>query len=183
MPLFTSLTRAADMFRKVKALTFVLLQPLPSSAWFSGTIGIAVWHRPVSCCCSGSRARWWERAWLFANLVGEAVAALFIEEPYPFTRSSRKMKSFKIGKLTGLWRCFWFLKLYVPVLFNILNGFQKMKWVYLLLSWIASKKWILIVPCHIASESSESPFSLSSRQRNKNVNLHSFQEQSLRPVL
>lgn len=39
---------------------------------------------------------------LFPKLVREAVAALFIEESYLFTRSSRKMKSFEIGKLTEL---------------------------------------------------------------------------------
>lgn len=50
MLLFTSLRRAAD----VLGLTFVFLQPVLPSAWFSGTIGIAVLHRPVSRCCSGS---------------------------------------------------------------------------------------------------------------------------------
>lgn len=45
MPLLASLRRAVDVFRKVKALIFVLLQPLLPSAWFSGTTDIAVMLR------------------------------------------------------------------------------------------------------------------------------------------
>lgn len=175
MPLFTPLRSAAGVFRTVKALTSVLLQPSLPSIWFSGTIGIAVLHRPVSCSCSGS---------LHAGLVREAVAAVFIEESYPLTRCSRKMKSCVTGMPTGLWWCFWFLKSYVPIIFTILNRFQKMKRVGLFTAhsdcfWKMSPNCTLSRCC----EASEGIFNLSSRQKNKNINLHSFQEQSLRPVL
>lgn len=93
MLLFTPLKSTADVFRTVKALSSVLLQPLLPSLWFSGTVGIAVLHRPVSCSCSSS---------LHAGLVREAVAALFIEESYPFSRCSRKMKFCVTGMPTGL---------------------------------------------------------------------------------
>lgn len=99
MPFFTPRGRAADVFRDS---IFVFLQPVLPPAWFSGTGGIAVLHRPVSCCCSGSLHTGRKRDGRFPRLVREAVAALFNEESYPFAGSSRKMKFFATGKLTGL---------------------------------------------------------------------------------